>query len=192
MVGSWPYPQTLDYAGKACQGQRLEFITKISKLQTKKIYNVDTRRRQKTSCRWRNCDADRGKSDVTTFSVTAPIRERRPGVSLIKLFFSSATRKLRKNTQNFEKVAQTVAKPKKCKKYERKKFSLKLPTNIFMKPLFDTLSNLKVSKSVSMKMLRGFKLYLLRSCFYAFIWLGNFLGHVSKIFGCFLLQQTSF
>jgi hypothetical protein len=20
-VGSWPYPQTLDYAGKACQGQ---------------------------------------------------------------------------------------------------------------------------------------------------------------------------
>ncbi len=33
-VGYWPYPQTLDYAGKACQGQILKFITKIRKFGT--------------------------------------------------------------------------------------------------------------------------------------------------------------
>ncbi len=32
-VGPWPYPETLDLAGKACQGQTLELITKIRKLQ---------------------------------------------------------------------------------------------------------------------------------------------------------------
>jgi len=31
--GSWPYPQTLDKAGKACQGQTLLSITKMCKLQ---------------------------------------------------------------------------------------------------------------------------------------------------------------
>jgi hypothetical protein len=31
-IKSWPYPQTLDKAGKACQGQTLYLITKISKL----------------------------------------------------------------------------------------------------------------------------------------------------------------
>jgi hypothetical protein len=30
-----PYPQTLDSAGKACQGQTLQLITNISKLQKK-------------------------------------------------------------------------------------------------------------------------------------------------------------
>jgi hypothetical protein len=29
-VGSWPYPQSLDYAGESWQGQTLELITKIS------------------------------------------------------------------------------------------------------------------------------------------------------------------
>jgi hypothetical protein len=31
-AGSWPYPQTLDKAGKACQGQTLQFIANINKL----------------------------------------------------------------------------------------------------------------------------------------------------------------
>ncbi len=31
-VGSWPYPQTLDKAGKACQGQTLQLITNNGKL----------------------------------------------------------------------------------------------------------------------------------------------------------------
>jgi len=30
-----PYPQTLDYAGEACQGQTLELIAKIQKLAVK-------------------------------------------------------------------------------------------------------------------------------------------------------------
>jgi hypothetical protein len=33
----WPYPQTLDLAGKACQGQTLYLITNIHKLRTKKV-----------------------------------------------------------------------------------------------------------------------------------------------------------
>ncbi len=32
-VGSWPYPQPLDQAGKACQGQTLQLKMNISKLQ---------------------------------------------------------------------------------------------------------------------------------------------------------------
>jgi hypothetical protein len=31
-VGSWPYPQTLDWNGKACWEQTLKLITKIHKL----------------------------------------------------------------------------------------------------------------------------------------------------------------
>ncbi len=37
MVGSWPYPSTIDYAGKAYQGQTLYHITRIHKLRTKKV-----------------------------------------------------------------------------------------------------------------------------------------------------------
>jgi hypothetical protein len=33
-VGYWPYPQTLDEAGKACQGQTLWLIRKIRQLRT--------------------------------------------------------------------------------------------------------------------------------------------------------------
>ncbi len=33
-------PQTLDQAGKACQGQTLQLFTKICKLRTKKFYNI--------------------------------------------------------------------------------------------------------------------------------------------------------
>ncbi len=29
-VGSWPYPQTLDYVGKACQGQLIAKIRKLT------------------------------------------------------------------------------------------------------------------------------------------------------------------
>jgi hypothetical protein len=36
-VGSWPYPQTLDWAGKAYQGQTLKLIAKIPKLRTEKV-----------------------------------------------------------------------------------------------------------------------------------------------------------
>ncbi len=35
--GSWPYPQTLDQAGKACQKQTFQLLTKIRKLRTKKV-----------------------------------------------------------------------------------------------------------------------------------------------------------
>ncbi len=31
-AGLWPYSQTLDYAGKACQGKTLQLIAKIPKL----------------------------------------------------------------------------------------------------------------------------------------------------------------
>ncbi len=31
-VGTWPYPQTLDYTEKACQGQAIKLIAKIRKL----------------------------------------------------------------------------------------------------------------------------------------------------------------
>ncbi len=37
---SWPYPETLDLAGKACQEQTLQLMTKICKLWTKKFYNI--------------------------------------------------------------------------------------------------------------------------------------------------------
>ncbi len=33
----WPYPQTLDQAGKTCHGQTLQLMTKICKLRTKKV-----------------------------------------------------------------------------------------------------------------------------------------------------------
>ncbi len=36
-VGFWPYPETLDQAGKASQGQTLQLIVKICKLRTKKV-----------------------------------------------------------------------------------------------------------------------------------------------------------
>ena len=36
-VGSWPYPKILDQAGKACQGQALQRITKIRKLRPYKV-----------------------------------------------------------------------------------------------------------------------------------------------------------
>jgi hypothetical protein len=36
-AGSWPYPQTLDKAGKACQEQTLFLTMKIRKLQKKKV-----------------------------------------------------------------------------------------------------------------------------------------------------------
>ncbi len=36
-VGSWPHPKTLDQAGKACQGQTLQLITKIRKLLPLKV-----------------------------------------------------------------------------------------------------------------------------------------------------------
>jgi hypothetical protein len=39
-VGSWPYPQTQFYAGKACQGQTHWLITKISKLRSKSFIAV--------------------------------------------------------------------------------------------------------------------------------------------------------
>jgi hypothetical protein len=39
---AWSCPQTLDYAGKAYQGQTLEFIMDIHKLRTKKFYNILT------------------------------------------------------------------------------------------------------------------------------------------------------
>jgi hypothetical protein len=35
-----PYLQTLDQAGKVCQGQTLQLITKVRKLWTKKFYNI--------------------------------------------------------------------------------------------------------------------------------------------------------
>ncbi len=39
-VCSCPNPQALDWAGKSCQGQTLELITKIRTLQTKKFYSI--------------------------------------------------------------------------------------------------------------------------------------------------------
>jgi hypothetical protein len=36
-VFHWPYPQTLDWAGKAWQGQTLWLITKICKLRQQKV-----------------------------------------------------------------------------------------------------------------------------------------------------------
>ncbi len=39
-VGSWPHPQVLDNVGIVCQGQPLQLITKILKLQTKKLCNL--------------------------------------------------------------------------------------------------------------------------------------------------------
>jgi hypothetical protein len=36
-VGSWPYPQTLDLNGKACQGLTLELFTNIQKLRPKRV-----------------------------------------------------------------------------------------------------------------------------------------------------------
>ncbi len=41
-------------------------------------------------------------------------------------------------------------------------------------------------------MLRSFKLNLLRSCFYAFIWHGNCFGHFSKILGVFGSNKPRF
>ena len=40
----WPYLQTLDQAGKACQGQTHQLIKRIRKLRTKKFYNIGPRR----------------------------------------------------------------------------------------------------------------------------------------------------
>ncbi len=37
-VGSWPYPQTLDQAGKTCQVQKLQFTTKIRKITDAKSF----------------------------------------------------------------------------------------------------------------------------------------------------------
>jgi len=42
-VGSWPYLQTLDKAGKVCQGQTHKLITKNCQLRTKKSYNIGLR-----------------------------------------------------------------------------------------------------------------------------------------------------
>jgi hypothetical protein len=36
MVGSWPYPQTLEKAEIACQGQTLQLYMEIRKLRMKK------------------------------------------------------------------------------------------------------------------------------------------------------------
>jgi hypothetical protein len=42
-VGIWPYPQTLDQAGKDCQGQTLQLIIRSVSYGRKKFYNIDTR-----------------------------------------------------------------------------------------------------------------------------------------------------
>ncbi len=34
------YPQTLDWTGKACQGQTFQLITYMNKLRKKKSYNI--------------------------------------------------------------------------------------------------------------------------------------------------------
>jgi hypothetical protein len=39
-VGSWPHPQTLDLAGKACQGQTLWLITNIVNYARKSLQNI--------------------------------------------------------------------------------------------------------------------------------------------------------
>ncbi len=36
----WPYLQTLDQAGKACQGQNIQLITHIDKVSRKKFYKL--------------------------------------------------------------------------------------------------------------------------------------------------------
>jgi hypothetical protein len=41
--GSWPHPQTLDEAGKACHGQTLDFIQKSVNYEHKKFYNFGLR-----------------------------------------------------------------------------------------------------------------------------------------------------
>jgi hypothetical protein len=37
-LGSWPYPQTLNWTWKACQGQTLYLITKVRRLWTEKVF----------------------------------------------------------------------------------------------------------------------------------------------------------
>jgi len=37
---TWPYPQTLDLAGKVCQEQTLQLIMNICKLQAEKVFNI--------------------------------------------------------------------------------------------------------------------------------------------------------
>ncbi len=39
-VGSWPYPQTLEQAGKACQGQTLQLLQILANYECKNIYNI--------------------------------------------------------------------------------------------------------------------------------------------------------
>jgi hypothetical protein len=50
----WPYSQTLDYTGKACQRQTLWLITKICKLWTKK-YKILPRGQFHKTFYGRNC-----------------------------------------------------------------------------------------------------------------------------------------
>jgi hypothetical protein len=40
MIGFWPYPQTLDYARKACQGQTFSTLQKFVNCRLKKFYNI--------------------------------------------------------------------------------------------------------------------------------------------------------
>jgi hypothetical protein len=42
-VGSWPYPPTLDWAGKACQGQRSGLLWKVVTYGRKRFYNIGHR-----------------------------------------------------------------------------------------------------------------------------------------------------
>ncbi len=39
-IGSWPYPQTLDWGGKACQGQTPSLLLKGVTFRRKKFYNI--------------------------------------------------------------------------------------------------------------------------------------------------------
>jgi hypothetical protein len=38
--GPWPYPQTLYYAGKACQGQNASLLQKLVNYERTKFYNI--------------------------------------------------------------------------------------------------------------------------------------------------------
>ncbi len=38
--GPWPYPQTLDYVGKACQGQKASLLQKLVNYDCIKFYNI--------------------------------------------------------------------------------------------------------------------------------------------------------
>jgi len=40
-IGFWPYPQTLDRAGNACQGQTLSLLWKVVNYVRKKFYEID-------------------------------------------------------------------------------------------------------------------------------------------------------